>query len=146
MSASNECIQMIKCLSASAADRNDPNYIPQLEFTMEAQTIIKQRFHAPIYIIVYAGDMGVGKSKLATVTVNTFHETKPNSPPKMFRSGAGTAGVTQGIWMWSEPMPHPSGDGSIMLLDCEGKNTVLIIHLCIFFTYKTLVNEVKHQI
>ena len=139
MSISNRCIQMIKCLEASAQDRNDPNYIPQLEFTNEAQTIIKEKFHAPIYIIVYAGDMGVGKSKLATVTINTFHKTKPHLPLKMFRSGAGIAGVTHGIWMWSEPLPHPSGNGSIMLLDCEGKNTTfdfnaypVFIHACFF--------------
>ncbi|CAF1250454.1 unnamed protein product, partial [Didymodactylos carnosus] len=71
--------------------------------------------------IVYVGDMGVGKSKLPTVIVNTFYTQRPQ---RSFRSGPGIYGVTHGIWMWSDSLPHPSGEGSVLLLDCEGMDDI----------------------
>ncbi|CAF0980573.1 unnamed protein product [Didymodactylos carnosus] len=68
--------------------------------------------------------MGVGKSKLATVTVVALEERQSNVPLPPFRSGAGANGVTEGVWMWSHPLPHPDREqkkkGSVMILDCEG--------------------------
>ncbi|CAF1066971.1 unnamed protein product [Rotaria sordida] len=68
--------------------------------------------------------MGVGKSKLATITINTLYRNKPRQAIKPFRSGCGAAGVTHGVWMWADPLPHPSGEGSVMLLDCEGMGDI----------------------
>ncbi len=63
------CIQLIKCIRPTDDERANSRYIPQLEIIKETQDIIAQRFEAPISIIVYVGNVGVGKSKLATVTV-----------------------------------------------------------------------------
>jgi hypothetical protein len=119
-----ECVQLIKCAEATRAELENPDYIPQLELTEEAKEIISTHFQAPISIIVYVGDMGVGKSKLATVTINTLHQTKPRHLLQPFRSGSGAKGVTHGVWMWADPLPHPSGEGTVMLLDCEGMGDI----------------------
>ncbi|CAF2852077.1 unnamed protein product [Rotaria sp. Silwood2] len=62
-------IQLIRCVTPTPEERNDPRYIPQLEINKKAQQIISERFNAPISIIVYVGHMGVGKSRLASLTV-----------------------------------------------------------------------------
>jgi hypothetical protein len=118
------CIQLIRCIKPTPEERNNPQFVPQLEINKEAQQMIAQRFDAPISIIVYVGNMGVGKSKLATTTVAAL-EKKPHDPSLgLFQSGGGTNGVTQGVWMWCEPLQHldETGNkhGSIMILDCEG--------------------------
>ena len=84
--------------------------------------MISERFESPISIVAYVGSVGVGKSKLASLTVETLYQARYNSPSRPFRSGAGAAGVTHGIWMWKEPMRHPGSEqeGSILVLDCEG--------------------------
>ncbi|CAF4716856.1 unnamed protein product, partial [Rotaria magnacalcarata] len=81
-----------------------------------------ERFESPIYIVAYVGAVGVGKSKLASLTVETLHETPSDPPLRMFRSGAGATGVTHGVWMWDEPLQHSDKNlkGSILVLDCEG--------------------------
>jgi hypothetical protein len=115
-----ECIQLVRCIQPTEEQRNDPNYLPQLEVNQDAKRRIESNFHAPISVLVLVGNMGVGKSKLATVLVNSFYKQHPEQSLRLFRSGAGLSGVTQGIWMWSEPLEHPDGQGSILLLDCEG--------------------------
>ena len=117
------CIQLISCIPATPKERKDHRYIPQLQINRKAQEIIAQRFESPISILVYVGNMGVGKSKLATVTIATLQEKRPNTDFISFQSGAGSRGLTQGVWMWAEPLHHPdhsSRKGSIMILDCEG--------------------------
>ncbi|CAF4971074.1 unnamed protein product [Rotaria sp. Silwood1] len=117
-------IQLIRCIPPTDEERKNPRYVPQLEITLEAKQIIAERFEAPISIIVYVGNMGVGKSKLATITIATLENERSHQASQMFRSGAGTNGVTQGVWMWSEPLQHPDqspdAHGSILILDCEG--------------------------
>lgn len=115
-----ECIQLIRCIEPDEQQRNDPSYLPQLEVNKDAQRRIESNFEAPISVLVLVGNMGVGKSKLATVIVNSFYKQHPKQSLRFFRSGAGVSGVTQGVWMWSEPLKHPDGHGSILLLDCEG--------------------------
>lgn len=118
------CIQLIRCVTPTLEERNDPQYIPQLEINKEAQQIIAQRFEIPISIIVYVGNMGVGKSKLATVTVAALEKERHDPSLNTFRSGAGSNGVTQGVWMWCEPLLYydekEKKSGSVMILDCEG--------------------------
>ncbi|CAF1348721.1 unnamed protein product [Rotaria sordida] len=122
------CIQLIRCIPPTDEERKNPQYVPQLEINQQAQQIISDRFEAPISIIVYAGNMGVGKSKLATVTVAALEKEPHGTDLLWFRSGAGTNGVTQGVWMWCEPLRHPDQDeqtkGSILVLDCEGMDNL----------------------
>jgi hypothetical protein len=110
----NFCIELVSCVNATIEERSNPNYIPQLKINKEAQNIISTQFRSPLSVIVYVGDMGVGKSKLATVTVNSFYTQHPQPPLRSFRSGAGVDGVTHGIWMWADPLPHPSGEGNVL--------------------------------
>lgn len=118
------CIQLIGCIQPTPDDQNNPRYIPKLEINKEAQEIIARQFEAPISIIVYVGNMGVGKSKLASVTVAALDEEQSSKSLHPFQSGAGTNGLTQGVWMWTKPLQHPDQKskrkGSIMVLDCEG--------------------------
>lgn len=121
-------IQLIQCIRPTDEERKDPRYIPQLEINPVAKQIIAERFEAPISVIVYVGNMGVGKSKLATMTIAALQQEKPREPLRMFRSGAGSNGVTQGVWMWSEPLRDPNQNektaGSILILDCEGLDNI----------------------
>lgn len=118
------CIQLISCVRPTTEERKNPRYVPQLQINKKAQEIIAQRFEAPISIIVYVGNMGVGKSKLATVTIAALTEEQSGTTFKSFRSGAGSAGLTQGVWMWTKPLCHfdhkGRKKGSVMVLDCEG--------------------------
>ncbi|CAF3620356.1 unnamed protein product [Rotaria sp. Silwood1] len=122
------CIQLVRCIPPTDEELKNPQYVPQLEINSQAQQILAERFEAPISIIVYVGNMGVGKSKLATVTVAALEKETPGTDLLWFRSGAGTNGVTQGVWMWSEPLRHPDQDektkGSILILDCEGTDNL----------------------
>ena len=116
------CIQLIECVPPTKEERQNPLYVPQLKINTEAQQIIAENFESPISIIVYVGNMGVGKSKLATITVAAL-EKEPHRPNlDWFRSGSGPNGLTHGVWMWREPLQHPDGktNGSILILDCEG--------------------------
>ena len=118
------CIQLISCVQATSEERKNPLYVPQLQINKKAQEIIAQRFETPISIVVYVGNMGVGKSKLATITVAALAEEQLGTYCKPFRSGAGSSGLTQGIWMWTKPLHHydhkTGKKGSVMVLDCEG--------------------------
>ncbi|CAF0911486.1 unnamed protein product [Didymodactylos carnosus] len=116
------CIELIRCIEPTTKQRNDFQYVPHLEINKEAQEIISERFKSPISIVVYVGNVGAGKSKLATLTVETLQQDRSNPPLRTFRSGAGISGVTHGVWMWHEPLQHPdeTKEGSILLLDCEG--------------------------
>ncbi|CAF4476624.1 unnamed protein product [Rotaria sp. Silwood2] len=122
------CIQLVRCIPPTDEERKNPQYVPQLEINSRAQQIIAEHFEAPISIIVYVGNMGVGKSKLATVTAAALEKESPRTDSLWFRSGAGTNGVTHGVWMWSEPLRHPDQDektkGSILILDCEGTDSL----------------------
>ncbi|CAF3688894.1 unnamed protein product [Rotaria sp. Silwood1] len=116
------CIELIRCVAATNKKQKDPSYIPKLEINSKALEIISERFESPISIIAYVGALGVGKSKLASLTVEILHITSFDPPLRLFRSGAGSTGVTHGVWMWSEPLQHPEENqtGSILVLDCEG--------------------------
>lgn len=118
----HRCIELIRCVPATDEERKDPRYIPKLEINEKAQTIILERFESPISIIAYVGKVGVGKSKLASLTVGTLYNTPSDLPLRPFRSGAGITRVTHGVWMWSEPLRHPDKgqQGSVLVLDCEG--------------------------
>ncbi|CAF1339040.1 unnamed protein product [Rotaria sp. Silwood1] len=116
------CIELIRCVPATDEERKAPRYIPKLEINEQAQAIISERFESPISIIAYVGKVGVGKSKLASLTVETLRRTPSNPPLRPFRSGGAGTPVTHGVWMWSEPLRHLDEDqqGSILVLDCEG--------------------------
>lgn len=116
------CIELIRCISATDEERKNPQYIPKLEINERAQEIINEKFQAPISIIAFVGKIGVGKSKLATMAVESLRKTPSNPPFRPFRSGKDGRRVTQGIWMWSEPLHHSDENqkGSILILDCEG--------------------------
>lgn len=116
------CIELIQCVPATEKEQKDPNYIPKLKINERAQEIITEKFQSPISIIAFVGKVGVGKSKLATITVETLRKTPSNPPFRPFRSGKDGKRVTQGLWMWSEPLHHPDENqqGSILMLDCEG--------------------------
>ncbi|CAF5158795.1 unnamed protein product, partial [Rotaria sp. Silwood1] len=114
-------IQLIRCIPPTDEERKNSRYVPQLEVNPEAKQIIAERFEAPISIIVYVGNMGVGKSKLATITIAALENERSHQASRMFQSGVGAKGVTQGVWMWSEPLqdpdPNPDARGSILILD-----------------------------
>ncbi|CAF3672978.1 unnamed protein product [Rotaria sp. Silwood1] len=116
------CIRLIECIPPTKEDRDDPLFVPQLKINPEAQQIIAEHFEEPISIIVYVGNMGVGKSKLATITVAALEKEPHASDLHWFQSGGDPNGVTHGIWMWCEPLRHPDQEknGSILILDCEG--------------------------
>jgi hypothetical protein len=118
----HDCIELIRCVPATDEQRNDPRYVPKLEMTEQAKAIIAERFESPISIIAYVGKVGVGKSKLASLTVETLHKTRCDPSSRTFRSGGAGTPVTHGIWMWSEPLRHldEQQPGSILVLDCEG--------------------------
>jgi hypothetical protein len=90
-------IQLIRCVPPTDEERKNPQYIPQLEIDKQAQRIIAERFEEPISIVVYVGNMGVGKSKLATITVAALENEPPHQDRRIFRSGGGANGVTQGV-------------------------------------------------
>ncbi|CAF1319411.1 unnamed protein product [Rotaria sordida] len=117
-------IQLIRCVTPTVEERNNPEYVPQLEINEKAQEIISQRFNAPISIIVYVGNMGAGKSKLASLTIAALEKEQHHPSLSWFRSGVNPDGITRGVWMWSEPLYHPDDHegkkGSILVLDCEG--------------------------
>lgn len=118
------CIQLITCVEPKPEEKDNPQYIPQLEVNKKAMQIIAERFRSPISIIVYVGNMGVGKSKLATSTVAALENEPHDQRLGCFQSGIDPNGITKGVWMWREPLQHP-GDteykkGSILILDCEG--------------------------
>ncbi|CAF3050820.1 unnamed protein product [Rotaria sp. Silwood2] len=94
-------IQLIRCVTPTPEERNDPRYIPQLEINKKAQQIISERFNVPISIIVYVGHMGVGKSKLASLTVAALEKGQHDPSLGWFRSGVDSDGITKGVWMWS---------------------------------------------
>lgn len=118
----NRCIQLIRCVTATEQDQKCLQDKPKLEINTEALTIIAEKFQQPISIVVYVGNLGAGKSKLATLTVETLRTTQSSVPSQPFRSGAGLRGVTHGVWMWCEPLNHrdENQSGSILVLDCEG--------------------------
>ncbi|CAF4296875.1 unnamed protein product [Rotaria sp. Silwood2] len=122
MDEQHGCIQLIRCVPATDKERKDSRYVPKLEINEQAQKIISERFESPISIITYVGKVGVGKSKLASLTVEALHKTSANPPLRPFRSGGAGTPVTHGVWMWSEPLRHPDEEqqGSILVLDCEG--------------------------
>ena len=118
-------IKLIGFVKPTVEERNDVKYVPKLEVNEEATEIIRERFESPISILVYAGSMGVGKSKLASLTVATLQDKKYNMPLYPFRSGHNVQNVTDGIWMWRTPLKslnQSNKKGSILLLDCEGMN------------------------
>ncbi|CAF0730354.1 unnamed protein product [Didymodactylos carnosus] len=104
-----ECIQLVRCIEPTEQQRNDPNYLPQLAVNKDAQQRIESNFQASISVLVLVGNMGVGKSKLATLIINSFYKQHSEQSLRLFRSGAGVSGVTRGIWMWSEPLELPDG-------------------------------------
>ncbi|CAF2855612.1 unnamed protein product, partial [Rotaria sp. Silwood2] len=79
----------------------------KLNLSQVALEAIRTKFEEPISIIVYTGEMGVGKSKFASVSACCLMTRKPTQLPELFKSGGGGNSVTQGIWMWSEPLPNP---------------------------------------
>ncbi|CAF1282609.1 unnamed protein product [Rotaria sp. Silwood1] len=117
-------IELIRCITPTPEERNNPGYVPQLEINKKAQEIISERFNAPISIIVYVGNMGVGKSKLASLTIAALEKGQHDPSLGWFRSGVNPDGITRGVWMWCEPLYHPDDHenkkGSILVLDCEG--------------------------
>ncbi|CAF1061898.1 unnamed protein product [Adineta steineri] len=116
------CIELIRCVSTTEEERKDPQYVPKLEINERAQEIISERFQSPISIVALVGKVGVGKSKLASLMVETLHRIPFDPPLRPFLSGRSSTRVTQGIWMWSEPLSHldENQQGSILVLDCEG--------------------------
>ncbi|CAF5147438.1 unnamed protein product, partial [Rotaria magnacalcarata] len=74
------CVELIRCVPATDEEREKSPYIPKLKINQDALKIISERFESPIYIVAYVGAVGVGKSKLASLTVETLHET-PSDPP-----------------------------------------------------------------
>lgn len=117
-------IQLIKCLPPTDEERMDTEYKPKLMVNPEALQIISEQFKSPISILVFIGDMGVGKSKLASLTIATLLEKKYDKNLLPFQSGANVSNVTRGVWMWRLPLKHLNNKkGSILLLDCEGVNS-----------------------
>ena len=92
-------IKLIGFVKPTVEERNDVKYVPKLEVNEEATEIIRERFESPISILVYAGSMGVGKSKLASLTVATLQDKKYNMALYPFRSGHNVQNVTDGICM-----------------------------------------------
>ena len=116
-------IKLIDCVEPTAEDRNKPDYIPKLHIYPEALTLIEETFESPISILVYVGNTGVGKSKLASLTVAALQNENCDKSLNLFRSGQNVSSVTDGIWMWRTPLKSPNQNlkkGSILLLDCEG--------------------------
>ena len=84
------CVELIRYVQATDKERKDPGYIPKLEMNEQAQAIISERFQAPISIIAYVGKVGVGKSKLAGLTVETLHKRPSDQKLRPFLRLFGT--------------------------------------------------------
>ncbi|CAF0863263.1 unnamed protein product [Rotaria sordida] len=121
------CIELIRIIQPTDEERRNPKYVPRLEINSEAKKIISEKFQSPISILVYVGNTGVGKSKLASLTAGVLQREKYNQSLSPFLSGPDPKGVTHGVWMWREPLKDPNKSnkkGSILLLDCEGMGTL----------------------
>lgn len=117
-------IELIFYAPSSEEERAKPEFKPKLEINQEALRLISERFTSPISIIVFTGDMGAGKSKLASLTVATLLQQEYKNTVLPFRSEVDGSNVTRGVWMWRQPLKHLNGKrGSILLLDCEGVNS-----------------------
>jgi hypothetical protein len=117
-------IELISCIPPTDEERMDTEYKPKLKVNSEALKIISEQFTSPISILVFIGDMGVGKSKLASLTVSTLLQRKYDKSLLPFQSAVNTSNVTRGVWMWRLPLKHLNNKkGSILILDCEGVNS-----------------------
>ncbi|CAF4655614.1 unnamed protein product [Rotaria magnacalcarata] len=114
-------IQLITCIPPTDQQSSDPAYIPQLTINPIATATLAEEFESPISIFVYMGNLGAGKSKLASLTVASLQKNDIDNSLLPFKSGDDPRGVTNGVWMWSEPLKDPNRKrGSILVLDCEG--------------------------
>ncbi|CAF1029204.1 unnamed protein product [Rotaria magnacalcarata] len=99
-------IQLITCIPPTDQQSSDPAYIPQLTINPIATATLAEEFESPISIFVYIASLQ--KNDIDNLLLP-------------FKSGDDPRGVTNGVWMWSEPLKDPNRKrGSILVLDCEG--------------------------
>ncbi|CAF1369888.1 unnamed protein product [Adineta steineri] len=67
------------------------------------------------------GNLGAGKSKLASLTTASLLTNITDQKLQPFKSGDDPKGITHGVWMCARPLKNPNKKrGSILILDCEG--------------------------
>lgn len=94
-----------------------PVAVPLLKFPdgeavlCEEGAAVLRGLEAPVCVATFVGDARCGKSTLASALAGDV---------ETFATGNGAAPVTSGIDVCA--VPHPSGRGSLLLLDCEGGN------------------------
>ena len=118
-------IELIGYTRPTEEQQNEPDDKPKLTINAKALEIISEQFQSPISILVFTGNMGAGKSKLASLTAATLMQKNGDQTLLPFQSSSDFIKVTRGVQMWRFPLKHLNNGkkGSILLLDCEGVNS-----------------------
>jgi len=106
----------------------------------QAMTHLEQMKDKNLAVIVVGGPARSGKSFLASRLLGRM---------EAFKIGRSVDSTTQGIWMWSQPVPL-SEDVDALVLDCEGLNSedrsydidVKLFALCLLMSSQFVFNSV----